>query len=153
MQVFTIYLAGPCDGISAADTTGWRDELATEFPSVLFVRPDRAYDNQSYDNAAAFDHMNRHLIKCSSAVVANLSGPGRGLGTLREIEFARAMEKYVSVACDIDKMKKSLLSYDLHLFPTPAEATHGALEFLTEVVNQPHPLFGVIRPPQADDDE
>lgn len=122
-----IYLAGPIDGISPEEARGWREDLAAITPSgVLLFNPCTAYHGVNAMTAKGADHINRHVIAHSSAVIANLSGPGRGFGTIREIEFARYCDKIVSVV--VESPLDSLLAYDVH----QALSTEEALEFVLE---------------------
>lgn len=155
-NVFMLYLAGPVDGVSIEESSSWRELVSEEFPNVVFFMPNDAYRNITSESVAAADHMNRHAIKCSDAVVANLSGDGRGFGTIREIEFARALEKRVCVAAG-PELNTSLMAYDIAIYDSPVAATQGALEWLTDRLNSPpiHPLLGRLGlyPNPGDDDE
>lgn len=155
---FVMYLAGPMDGVPTQEAAGWREALATEFPQVLFFMPNCAYRNASKASAGTVDHLNRHVISCCSAVIANLTGPGRGFGTIREIEFARSQTRFVGVACrpDDDLALHSLMAHDLHLFDTPELAVQGALEFLTENRNkqQMNPMVQLLGlQPETDEED
>lgn len=143
MDHFMIYLAGPMDGISDQEAHGWREQIAIEYPNILFFMPHRAYANSSRHTALSVDHMNRHAINCSSGLLANLIGPGRGFGTIREIEFARMKQKRVAIAADErDIGQHTLLAYDIDVQATITDAMNSLLEWLTDAVNQPPTIFG-----------
>lgn len=102
-----IYLAGPIDDVSAREADDWRNraaDLLNERNLVAFF-PNRAYRvnrNPSKHEMGAIIHTNQHAISCSFAVLVNLTGTGRAIGTIREIEFARQMHKPVIVVADVD---------------------------------------------------
>ena len=108
-----MYLAGPLDGLEH-DGTAWYDEFNAIRPDdVVAFMPGRAYQGAS-ENPAATSVANRAMIMASLGVVADLSGPGRALGTIREIELAKGLGKPVLVVGDLSA---SLASYDLMTFP------------------------------------
>lgn len=115
-----VYLAGPLDGIEH-DGTVWYDEFreATYDSNVVGFMPGRAFTGASPDTAYLIDRANRAIIETSRYVVANLSGPGRALGTIREIEFAKSRRKRVLVLGD---MSSSLASHDLQTVDSLKEA-------------------------------
>jgi hypothetical protein len=122
-----VYLAGPIDGIDRKDALGWREKLAEEAPSmVLLFNPVTAYHGVNAGTAIAADQVNRMVIARCSAVIANLSGPGRAFGTIREIEFARFCEKLVVIVND--RPEDSLLAYDCQQVRTPEDALIRVLE-------------------------
>jgi hypothetical protein len=107
-----IYLAGPLDGLDIDGTT-WYDEWVKVAPDdVVSFMPGRAYLG-AVDAPSEMDRANRAIIAASVGVVANLSGPGRALGTIREIEFAKSLRKPVLVVGDLSA---SLASHDLQMF-------------------------------------
>ena len=126
-----IYLAGPIDGVSIEDACAWREDLARHAPvGVVLFNPATAFHNVNKQTIQGADAVNRMVIQMSSAVVANLSGPGRAFGTMREIEFARgACGKLVVVAVGPEPIE-ALLAYDLIQAPDPLEALEFALEQL-----------------------
>lgn len=97
-----VYMAGPIDDLDPMDADGWREQLAQlliERGLVAFF-PNRCYAVPSMPDQAtklAVIHLNKHVIYSCLAVIANLNGPGRGIGTIREIETARSMGKPVIV--------------------------------------------------------
>lgn len=118
-----MYLAGPLDGLDI-DGTAWYDEFAVLRPDrVVGFMPGRAYLGADR-NPARVDEANRTVIAASDGVIANLSGPGRALGTIREIEFARGRRKTVWVIGDVGS---HMASHDLELLPD-VSAVAEALE-------------------------
>lgn len=114
MSGWLAYLAGPLDGLEV-DGTAWYDEFEKIWPAgAVGFMPGRAYLGASHATAAAVEKANRAVIAASFVVVANLSGPGRALGTIREIEFAKSLGKSVLVVGDIGA---SLASHDLAVYP------------------------------------
>lgn len=156
-----VYLAGPQDDVSGEIARGWREELAASAPSgVSFFSPAHAYLNV---NAASFppvDWLNRKAIEASHAVIANLSGPGRGFGTIREIEYAAAHNTMVQVVGDVGH---SLMTWDIHLADSLDEALNNVLEHVMAAREQMQRGFpgmhGMqvsiqpIQPPEEDEDE
>jgi nucleoside 2-deoxyribosyltransferase len=113
--VSLIYLAGPLDGLEI-DGTAWYDDFDAVRPvSVVGFMPGRAYLGASMRMVgSSVEAANRAVIEASLGVLANLSGPGRALGTIREIEFARSRGKPVIAIGDLDV---SLASHDLRVVP------------------------------------
>lgn len=106
------YLASPLDGLET-DGTAWYDELDGICPDdMVGFMPGRSYIGANAKTAADVDQANRAVIAVSLGVIANLSGPGRALGTHREIEFARSLGKPVIAIGDLSK---SLASHDLSI--------------------------------------
>jgi nucleoside 2-deoxyribosyltransferase len=91
-----VYLAGPIDDVTTAQARGWRASLGAVLNELGYIGFDPAapwlvQTNQLAVFAAAIDAGNRAVLQDCCAVIANLAGPGRGLGTIREIEFARSL--------------------------------------------------------------
>lgn len=89
-----VYLAGPIDGVPADEAGRWRQVVA-DYLSFFFgvasfdpSRPWRVMPHRVDSVASAMIAVNRMAIDHSSAVIANLAGPGRAIGTIREIEYA-----------------------------------------------------------------
>lgn len=137
----SIYLAGPIDDISLDDARGWRQSIAAIAPvGVLFYTPVDAYLGVSEMTAEKLDMYNRHAIAASDAVVANLSGPGRGFGTIREIEFSVRLGKPTVVIGEL----KSLLTFDLDVVETDVEALNVALELIATGRSKPTGLRALL---------
>lgn len=114
-------MAGPLDDIEH-DGTVWYDEFDRTRPGdVVAFMPGRAYLGAGKPNAEVVSRANGAMLRASNGVVANLSGPGRALGTIREIEFAKSLGKHVIAVGDIDR---SLASWDLVVVPDLASAVN-----------------------------
>lgn len=109
-----IYLAGPLDGLTY-DGTAWYEGFGQLCSSqqVGFM-PGRAYVGAITHCPDVIDAANRTVIGQAAAVLANLSGAGRALGTIREIEFAKSIRKPVVVVGDV---RTSLAAHDLVVAP------------------------------------
>lgn len=99
-----VYLAGPVDDVDAITANYWRSEVAKHVTSwseghVCYdpQRPWLVAASGLPANARYIDLVNREVIRVAVAVIANLAGPGRGIGTIREIEFARSIDRPVLV--------------------------------------------------------
>ena len=112
-----VYLAGPVDGISRIDSLGWRGIVGRELaergmtcynPPAAFRTPDNGVAR-----ADCLRAINRAAIAVSDVVFVNLLGPGRGFGTIREIEAARMLNKPVFVMGE--GLGRSLESFDVTL--------------------------------------
>jgi hypothetical protein len=112
------YLAGPLDGVSHEDGREWYKKLeALAPPGWVLYLPGHAFASPASD-AIATDAANRSVIvHAASVVIANLSGPGRGFGTIREIEFARQHGRPVVVIGELD----SLLAHDVECVARPED--------------------------------
>lgn len=152
---YMVYLAGPIDGISPPEAASWRTSLALDFPDVLFFLPNRAYANVTRESAGVMDGMNRHAIEHCTGVVANLSGKGRGFGTIREIEYACSKNKFVAVVVDPEDIgENTLLTYDLMLSKTPTEAMEALLTVWADRManaTQLPQFLGFLGPPPAEE--
>lgn len=134
-----IYLAGPIDGIDGDEARNWRETVASQVGTgVLLFSPAHAYMNAMPVNAQSIDWLNKLVIQHSDGVLANLSGPGRGLGTIREIEFARMNRKPVAVVGDLDVHYSA---WDLLLKPTMDEGIQALMEEIHKNrQQQSHPM-------------
>lgn len=88
------YLAGPIDGVNQADARSWRAAVAsilTEAGHTAF-NPATAWHMNAATDASnkQIDQVNRAAVCLSDGIIANLCGVGLGLGTAREIEYARS---------------------------------------------------------------
>lgn len=148
--IFLFYLAGPIDDVSREEAGEWRDELIREAPAgVAFFNPLTAWGAITRLTFPAADAGNRLLIRRCSGLIANLSGPGRAFGTIREIEFARHHGIPVGVVSNPEGLA-SLLAYDLIEAPSPMDALQQLMQFIVEGNQRPvHPLaklFGMEDP-------
>jgi len=149
-----IYLAGPIDGISIEEGCSWREELAKSVPSgVLLVSPAHAYlGTVNTANAKQMDYLNRNLIQNCQGFLANLLGPGRGFGTVREIEFAVLSNRFVAVAGH-DSLHESMMTYDFPIVDTLMEGVESIIDRVATKRNEPPmglPAF--LFPQQRDED-
>lgn len=145
-----VYLAGPQDDVSKGEARGWREEVARQAPAgVAFFSPAHAYMNVNRASFPAVDHMNRKAIESAHAMIANLSGLGRGFGTIREIEFASANHTGVWVVGDLPY---SLMTYDLHVVATVDEALADILTKVGEAreAMRKHPLGQIFGYPDSE---
>lgn len=141
-----IYLAGPVDDISLEDAKGWREELGQQAPSgVLFYSPVHAYvGTVTKATIQMAERINRTFIHACQGMIANMSGPGRGFGTIREIEFARLSG--VPVVAIVNEPLDSLLAYDVYMAMDVDDALTTILEAANDIRQQQnrHPLFGLL---------
>lgn len=122
-DAFLVYLAGPIDDVSTAHSSPWRHEAAALLKEhgVASFLPTSAYQGAAISDARiapAVSAINRCAIERSSHLLANLDGPGRGFGTIREIEYARSLGKPVVVVGTL----VSLEAHDVVCVPTFPEA-------------------------------
>jgi len=113
-----VYLAGPIEGIPVEDARDWRESMATtlaEYGVSCFI-PNGAYKVASVPAIAEqIVAIDRFAITQCDLLLANLSGPGRAFGTIREIEYARSLGKRVIVmAPDVT----SAFAYDVEVVNT-----------------------------------
>lgn len=89
------YIGGPIDDVDDAERTNWVDGLCkilTEV-GVNTYRPVYAMCQTNFlrEDAFAICEINRNAIRYCDLMIAKLCGPGRGFGTIREIELARQL--------------------------------------------------------------
>lgn len=150
----SIYLAGPIDGIPYTDAQDWRESIDPP-NTVLLFNPVTCFVNAGMPVAAPMHTILKHVIACCDGVLANLSGPGRGIGTIREIEFAKGLNKPVTIVCPQEVEATSMMTYDLDCFRTVSDAFVGILSQIVDQRHEPHPLamlLGLDRMP-GDEDE
>ena len=146
-----VYLAGPQDDVSTEEARGWREELMDIAPSgVAFFSPAHAYGGVNPSSFSSVDACNRCVIAHSAdAVIANLMGPGRGLGTIREIEFGFLSGKVVVVVTDDTR---SLMLHNVTVVPDLDTALHQVLELVDTKRRTPPWPWSMIQQ-QSDDDD
>lgn len=141
METMTIYLAGPIDGVSEDEARGWRRQVIESAPTgCLFFDPSSAWGGASAATAEALDQGNRGVLYNCDGVLVNLSGPGRGFGTIRELEFGRGQGKPVAVA-EGDHQIVSFLKYDLMVATTVDQAFTLLLEAIRARQDRPRMLM------------
>lgn len=113
-----VYLAGPIDDVDINDAKSWRELMARQLwtKGISTFNPATAYklnlDRNTEYVSERVVNINKCAIQQSDLVVANLSGPGLGFGTIREIEYAKSIGKEVIIIGDI----KSLSAFDCLTF-------------------------------------
>jgi nucleoside 2-deoxyribosyltransferase len=85
-----VYLAGPVDGVSEPERSGWRQAMGHALIRRGLIgyspaAPWMAAQEEAVEHASTVDAINRHVINRSVGLIANLAGVGRGIGTIREI--------------------------------------------------------------------
>lgn len=156
LNPMSIYLAGPCDGITTEEARDWREDIMLPTNVVAFSPP-HAFMNSSKAVAREINHILRHVMVACDGTLAKLDGPGAALGTIREIEFAKMNRQPVAIACS-EELEKSLMTFDLLCFRTVDEALTGLLDAIRSGRREQGPvgllamLPGMI-PPQDDDEE
>jgi len=113
-----VYLAGPIDDVDIQDAKGWRDLMARQLwtKGISVFNPATAY-NLNLDRNTEFIskrliNINKKAIEECDLLVANLSGKGRGFGTIREIEYAKSIGKEVIIIGELE----SLSAFDCLVF-------------------------------------
>lgn len=157
-RAIMIYLAGPIDDIGIAERLGWREEMVHEAPeNVVFFSPAHAFLGVHKAAFKAMEYLNRHAILCSDGLLANLSGEGKGFGTIREIEFAKSNSKPVSIAQDPADPIQSWLTYDVQIRNSLGGAFDSLLDQIRQTRDAPPFLAlpgGIMfRPAQEEPDE
>lgn len=112
-----VYLGGPIDGVTISDARGWRSIVVESFNNesgVIFYNPLHAFiapkSMQLKSDANKMQEINREAMDYSDLVVINLSGPGRAIGSIRELEYAICRQIPTVVVYDT----ASLFPYALH---------------------------------------
>lgn len=115
-SIKTAFLSGPIDDIGAMEAERWRVTLAQHLGKIGInsFDPARAFNIRNNLSAKAVIEINKRAIEASDIIIANLSGEGRGFGTIREIEYAKSLQKQVIIIGDI----VSLAGYDCIVVPT-----------------------------------
>jgi nucleoside 2-deoxyribosyltransferase len=142
-RTMTIYLAGPIDDVSIEEACAWRDQVASLAPAgCLLFNPVAAWQGVSPLTAAAVAFGDRCAIVNCDGVLANLAGPGRAFGTIREIEFARNHGKPVAVAAG-EKALTSCFAHDVYQEETLEEALMALIQAIREKQDTP-PFAGIL---------
>lgn len=97
-----VYLAGPIDGIPNKESRQWRYTAAKIFhkSGISCFNPAAAYSIAGTDDFRSVIELNSIAITRCDAILVNLSGPGKAIGSIREIEFAKMYHKPVIVVLD-----------------------------------------------------
>ncbi len=137
----TLYLAGPIEGVSLDDATGWRLRAAEIAPAgCLLFDPVLAWHGVSQATASAVSYGDRVTIAHCDGVLAYLAGPGRAFGTIREIEWARSHGKPVAVVVGDDPLL-SAFAHDVSQHRTLDEALDALLAAIREHQDRPVGMF------------
>lgn len=87
-----VYLAGPIDGVEVTAATEWRTKTAKELGDAGVSTFNPAGPFRFGDVTDKMDKFvietNKSALAQCDVLLANLSGVGRGIGTIREIEYA-----------------------------------------------------------------
>lgn len=119
-----VYLAGPQDDVTSEEARHWRAEIAKRLPAhVACFSPAHAYLGVGASSFPVVDAANRTMITYCDLMIAWLAGEGRGFGTIREIEFAVAMDKPVIVVGPAIRL--SLMSHDVTVVDTMDDAVEA----------------------------
>jgi len=136
----SVYLAGPIDGLDDRGRS-WREEAAVDLPmGVVLFSPAHAYVGASKATAHEIHMLNSAMVAVCDAMIANLAGPGWGLGTIREIERGKLGEKPVAVIVEPD-CQDSLMLYDLMVCHSFDEALVAVMEAFNEQRRRPNLPF------------
>lgn len=120
-----VYLAGPIDDITTTEASGWRVEVSGALASkgINSFNPHAAYSIANLrpicQQVAEID---RSAIRHCDALIANLLGSGRAFGTIREVEFARSLDKRVIVVAE---KLESAFAHDVQVVRTLSEAVEA----------------------------
>lgn len=145
------YLAGPLDGVTYEEGRDWYEEIERMAPpGWVMYKPGHAFGSPASD-PHSMNMANRLVIaQVATIVIANLSGPGRGFGTIREIEYAKANGTPVYViGGDLDE---SLLAYDVDCLDTVFDVWPLITERIDQLMEsqRSHPLYKLFHgePPE-----
>lgn len=127
-----VYLAGPVDTVSRETATSWRELVAkvlTDHGIICYLPnlPWRGFSSCSslwQEHAQWIDTVNRCAIHEADAVFANMHRVT--IGTTREIEFARSINKPVFAV--LREEKRIVCTHDIYLF----KSIHSALSELVK---------------------
>lgn len=128
-----VYLAGPVDDVDAGQAMGWRQQFAQLAPSALCICPPTVFLNARMDTAPGVRLVCHSLIASSSVVVANLLGPGLGLGTAREVEIA-VRDVGVPVVAMLPEAQRNsyLFAFDCLVVSSVEEAAQAVASMLEQ---------------------
>jgi len=118
------FLSGPIDDVDEYEAQTWRETLGRHLLKlgVSVFDPAKAFKIANGLSAEAVIDINKEAIRRSNLMIANMSGEGRGFGTIREIEFARSLKIPVIIIGDL----VSLATHDCILLPD----MHSLYEYL-----------------------
>lgn len=149
-----VYLGGAIDDATREEAQGWRDQakaaLAKEGitcydPCAAFSAPvdHPEFDLRDIGKRAHF--IEREVIARSTALLVNLI-PGKPFGTIREIDFARSLDRPVVVVAE---NLPSLQAWDLIIVPDLESGIRGIISgSWRQRRNAPHPEPTIGSSPQ-----
>lgn len=129
----SVYLAGPIDGLEDYGR-GWREQVARELPKgVVVFSPAHAYVGAEMRTAPALHRLNAAMLAECDVVIANLTY-GVTLGTAREIEHARSLDKPTGAILTEETLQgePSLMLYDLLTGSTFTEVLTQCIALIEE---------------------
>lgn len=101
-----VYLAGPIDDVSSVEAKNWRAEIVNELSAINVgtFDPSRAYsfNMRNEQDCHVVDNINRYALARCRYVLIYLDGPGKAIGTIRELEYASSLHKDIVVVFDTD---------------------------------------------------
>lgn len=113
------FLSGPIDDVAEHEAQTWREALGRHLlrKGVNTFDPSRAFNIANGLSSEAVIAINKEAIRQSDIIIVNLSGNGRAFGTIREIEYAKSLNKHVVIVGEI----VSLAGYDCVILPSIRE--------------------------------
>jgi len=120
-----VYLAGPIDDISIKESHNWREDIARRlaYRGISSFNPAKAYTLTLLNPPSdLIKNINRFAIEQCDVVVVYLYGEGKGYGTMREIEYAKNINKRVIVIGNLSEISSHLEMYDIEIVETVIEA-------------------------------
>lgn len=136
MRVPLVYLAGPIDAVSKEEADDWRCDAAKRLAShgLVSFMPQRAFVlpvSPGTKAASAVRAANRAVIDRCAAMLAHVPEATLCLGTIREVEYARAQEKAV-IVFGAPALRSSLEAHDVVLSPDLGEACEDLVLWLRD---------------------
>ncbi|MBT9131398.1 MAG: hypothetical protein DDT41_01704 [candidate division WS2 bacterium] len=117
-----IYLAGPIDGVDDDTANSWRINIISLLTKAGYntFNPVTPYKCGSYDlhYKEQVMEIDKAAIRACDILIANLNSSGRAFGTVREIEYAKTLNKRVIIVCD---NLTSVFAADLEVVPNFTE--------------------------------
>lgn len=125
-----LYLAGPIDDVSIKQAQDWRKQVADSLPAYTCFDPSRAFVNAHISEFPRLIKINKEALGCSDVIIAYLDGPGKAIGTIREIEQATRLEIRVIVVVSIYNERAGLCDVEV------VETLDSAISLLRSLVGQ-----------------
>lgn len=104
-----VYLSGPIDAVDSKNAHEWRDYVSQEFAlrNIMCCDPSRCFTRVGAIHKCdkqAIMRIDRAAVVVSDIVYAYVPTNQHMIGTIREIEFARALAMHVIVVTDKPNM-------------------------------------------------